>query len=271
MKISTAAWLRAFACTVLFGGALCASPAMAQRGISTTSSGADPTLPVSVSRLVDCELRNTAATIGGATSGGSADVCSRVSQFGETLAQVQDITSGYNAANPANLYSLQLLNITPDRLRFGDTVSSGGLFDTVDGAGLGGGQVGMRFLRGSIGSFVMAFSGTYDDGLPGNAQDLWSAYYLFDDVEIKRFGVDNMGTGLMNYQLFENRSRIDPFTGLPEYFRDSTISLIVNQVSVYQLDRQPQRNNVPEPGTAALVGVGMAAWVAARGRRRAVA
>lgn len=271
MKISRAQFVRQLACIVLAGSALYASPALAQRGISSTSSGNDPTLDVAVTRLVNCELLNTDARINGRTSGGAANACSRVSQFGETLSQVQAITTSYNAANPANLNDLLLLNTTADRLAVGDIVSSGGLFTTVMGGGLGGGEVGMRFLRGATGSFVMAFSGIYDDGVPGNAADLWSAYYLFDDVQIQPYGIDNIESGLMNYRLFEKRSQFDPFTGLFRNFRDFTRSLVVNQVSIYQLASQQRVGVIPEPGTWALIGAGLFAAVATRRRMAASA
>lgn len=254
-------------------GAMWAQPALAQRAISNSNIGGDPTLDVGVSRLVLCELSNTKARLNGVASGGAADACTRTT-FGETLAQVQAITSGYNAANTGSLYDLQLLNTTADRLTLGSAVSTSGLFRTVPGGGLtgdgglGNGQVQMEFLRGAVGNFVMAFSGTYDDGVPGNAADQWSAYYLFDDVEIKPFGIDNLGTGLMNYRLFQNRSRIDPFTGLTENFRDFTSSLVVNQVSIYELARQDRSISVPEPASWALVAAGLA-FAAGLRRRRA--
>ena len=264
--------LRAFISIGLLGLTLAANPALAQRAISNTSSGNDPTLDVAVSRLVNCELGNTNARINGFTSGGAADACSRVSQFGETLAQVQAITAGYNAANGSRPYSLQLVNTTADRLSLGNTVSSGGLFGIVAGGGLtgtgglGNDHVEMQFLRGAVGSFVMAFSGTFDDGVRGSALDPWSAYYLFDDVQIRPFGSDMLGTGLMNYKLYESRSRVNPLTGGTESFRDFTRSLVVNQVSIYGLVRQDQTGVVSEPGTWALVGAGLAgaAWVRRR-------
>ena len=274
MNSQSSVWLRAFACIGLLGMVLATNSALAQRAISNTSSGGDPTRDVAVDRLVNCELGNTSATVGGAISGGFADACSRVNQSGETLAQIQAITAGYNAANPASLYNLQLLNITADRLSLGNSVSSGGLFGIAAGGGLNGmGALGndhveMQFFRGAVGSFVMSFSGTFDDGLPGNTADSWSAYYLFDDVEIRPFGIDSISTGLMNYRLFQNRSRVDPLTGGTELFRDYTRSLVVNQVSIYALDRQDRTGTVPEPGTWALVFAGLsgAAWV--RRRRR---
>lgn len=270
MLTLNAPWLRHMAGAALLGVALLASPAWAQRGISSTSSGNDPTLDVAVGRLVNCELRNTSARVNGATSGGAADACFRDGLSGETLAQVQAITSAYNTSNPAWPYELQLLNTLADRLTLGNTVSSGGLFGIVAGGGLtgtgglGNDHVEMQFLRGAVGSYVMAFSGAYDNGVPGNPLDLWSAYYLFDNVEIKRFGIDAIGSGLMNYKLFENRSRLDPFTGGTDFFRDYTSSLVVNQVSVYELDRV---SVVPEPGTWALVLVALASLVTTRRRR----
>jgi PEP-CTERM motif len=258
---ATTRWLLGSLC---MAGALWAQPALAQRAISNTNIGGDPTLDVGVSRLVGCELRNTAARLDGISSGGAADVCTRTT-FGETLAQVEAIAAGYNAANVGSLYDLQLVNTTADRLTLGSTVSTGGLFRTVSSSGLGSGEVRMAFLRGAVGNFVMAFSGTYDDGVPSLAADQWSAYYLFDDVEIKPFGIDLLGTGLMNYKLFQDRSSINPFTGLTENFRDFTTSLVVNQVSIYQLDRVERSTHVPEPATWALVAAGL---VCATGLRR---
>jgi hypothetical protein len=266
--------LRALAHGFLVGCALFASSAMAQRGISQTSSGNDPTLEIAVNRLVGCDIGNTNARINGNTSGGAADACSRVSQFGETLAQVQAIAASYNAANPSSPYALQLVNTAADRLSQGSTISSGGLFGIVAGGGLlgngglGNGHLEMQFNRGAVGSFVMAFSGTYNDGIPGNAADQWSAYYLFDDVEIRPFGFDNLGTGLMNYRLFDYRFQFVPSTGLFQRFRDYTSSLVVNQVSIYQLDRETRPGTVPEPGTWALVLAALTGAAVMRRRRR---
>lgn len=268
MTFSKKNLLKAFAYGLLSSCALFASTAMAQRGISSTSSGNDPTQEIAVNRLVNCELRNTDARINGIVSGGAANACSGGSPFGETLAQVQAITTGYNAANPGNLNDLLLLNTTADRLSLGDVVSSGGLFTTVAGGGLGGGHVGMRFLRGATGSFVMAFSGFYDDGIVGLAQDQWSAYYLFDDVQIRAYGSDNLESGLMNYRLFQNRSQFEPSTGSFNNFRDFTRSLVVSQVSIYELASQQRVGAVPEPGTWALVAAGLVAAVGACSRRR---
>jgi hypothetical protein len=271
-RVTTNATFRLLLSSLCVAGALWAQPALAQRAISNSNAGGDPTLDVGVSRLVGCELRNTAARLNGVASGGAADACARTT-FGETLAEVQAITSGYNAANPANLYDLQLLNTTADRLTLGSAVSSGGLFRTVPGGGLtgdgglGNGQVQMEFLRGAVGNFVMAFSGTYDDGMPGNAADQWSAYYLFDDVEIKPFGIDNLGTGLMNYKLYQNRSIVDPRDGSTQNFRDFTTSLVVNQVSIYELARQNRSTSVPEPASWALVLGGLACAAGLRRRK----
>ena len=260
---TTSRWLLGSLC---LASALWAQPALAQRAISNSNIGGDPTLDVGVSRLVGCELANTAARLGGVSSGGAADVCSR-STFGETLAQVEALTAGYNAANTGSLYDLQLLNTTADRLTLASTVSSGGLFRTAPGGGLGEGQVRMQFLRGAVGNFVMAFSGTYDDGVVGLAADQWSAYYLFDDVEIKPFGIDTLGTGLMNYKLYQNRSIVDPRDGSTQNFRDFTTSLVVNQVSIYQLDRVERSTSVPEPATWALVAAGLACAAGLRRRK----
>ncbi len=273
MMLSPAAFLRRFACSFLVLGAICADPAMAQRFISNSDSGNDPTQDVAVSRLVSCQLGNTNARINGTRSGGDADLCSRVNQSGETLAHAQTLISTYNAANPSKPYTLQLVNTVPDRLSLGNTVSSGGLFGTVTGGGLtgngglGNDHVEMQFRQGAVGSFVMAFSGTYDDGLPGNTLDPWSAYYLFDDVEIRPFGIDNIGTGLMNYKLYQNRSRVNPLTGGTDLFRDYTSSLVVNQASIYRVD-QIMAVPVPAPGTGALMALGLAGVVAACRRQR---
>jgi PEP-CTERM motif len=266
---AAARWLLGGLC---LAGALWAQPALAQRAISNSNIGGDPTLDVGVSRLVGCEVWNTAARLNGIASGGAADACARTT-FGETLSQVETIAAGYNAANPGSLYDLQLLNTTADRLRLGDTVSSGGLFRTVPGGGLtgdgglGNGQVQMEFLRGAVGNFVMAFSGFYDDGVIGLAADQWSAYYLFDNVQIAPFGIDTLGSGLMNYKLFQYRSRVNPSTGLTENFRDSTTSLVVNQVSIFQLDRVDRSTSVPEPATWALVAAGLACAAGLRRRK----
>lgn len=265
MPFSTTA-TRWFMGSLCLAAALWAQPALAQRAISNTNAGNDPTREVGVSRLVGCELFNTYAGIGTTISGGKADTCARTT-FGETLAQVEAIAAGYNAANPGSLYDLQLINTTADRLTLGDAVSSGGLFRTAPGGGLGNGQVQMEFLRGAVGNFVMAFSGFYDDGVIGLAADQWSAYYLFDDVEIKPFGIDNLGTGLMNYKLYQDRSRVNPLTGLTENFRDFTTSLVVNQVSIYQLDRVDRSTSVPEPATWALVAAGLACAAGLRRRK----
>lgn len=267
MARSTTALGRIAASTALLACALAATPVLAQRAISNTSNGNDGTTPRSVAALVDCEVLNTRANFG-FFSGGAADVCSR-GAFAETLAQVEAIAGNYNTAHQAaNGYALQLVNTTADRMTLGEVASSGGLFNTVSGHPLGGTDVGLRFLRGAVGNFVMAFSGTYDDGFPGNALDTWSAYYLFDNVEIKPYGIDSNETGLMNYRLFDDVGRLNPFTGNTEFTRDSTISLRVNQVSVYQLDRVPAAS-VPETGSLWLVGAGLAALAAVRRRKPA--
>lgn len=259
MSRSFTALGRIAASTGLLACALVAMPVLAQRAISNTNNGNDNSTPRSVDRLVACDVFNTQANFEGFYSGGFADLCSR-GAFAETLDQVAAIAADYNTAHQAaNGYALELVNHTADRMSRGDLTSSGGLFNTVSGHPLGGADVGLRFLSGAIGNFVMAFSGTYDDGIPGNVADAWSAYYLFDNVAIS-------GTGLMNYKLTSLVEVFDPSTGNFVFRRDFTTSLLVNQVSIYQLDRVPV-SSVPEAGSLWLVGAGLAALAAVRRRK----
>ena len=251
------------AAALLTGGLLGAGVALAQRAISNTNAGNDPTLERrGGTALVGGDVSNTFTRIGGLTAGGSADVFAVTSSV-ESDAAARSLAAAYGGSST---YTLSLsTNAIPDRAT-GNGVSSGGLFSLVTGLGDGQGAAQLAFQRQQAGDFVFAFSGVYFPNGPQALSSAWSAYYLFDDVQVEKYDLSATGaiTGVMNFELFERDSRTDPTTGDTTNYRDYAAGLVVNQVSIYTLDRQA----VPEPGSLAIVGLGLALMVAARQRRR---
>lgn len=265
--------LKSFVVTALLtGGLLGAGAALAQRAISNTNAGNDPTLERrGGTALVGCEVSNTFTRIGGLTAGGSADLCSVMSS-GESAAAAGSLAAAYGGSSA---YTLSLSNAAVDRAS-ANGISSGGLFSLETGTpGVGPGAAQLAFQRQQAGDFLIAFSGYYPvlTGL-ANAQSAWSAYYLFDDVQVEQFvpGATGAIRGLMNFELFERGSffDFDPNTNTTTLrpTRDYTAGLVVNQVSIYTLDRTPKANSVPESGSLALAGLGLVLLMAACRLRR---
>ena len=256
------------ATALLTGGLLGAGAALAQRAISNSNAGNDPTLERRGGMaLVLGDVSNTFTRIGGLTAGGSADIFF-ITSLGESAAAAGNLAAAYGGSST---YTLSLSNAAVDRAS-ANGISSGVLFSLETGtAGVGAGAAQLAFQRQQAGDFVFAFSGFYPviDGL-NSARSPWSAYYLFDDVQVERFDPSASGAimGLMNFELFERDSRVDPLTGNTTNYRDYTAGLTVNQVSVYTLVRTPKANSVPEAGSFALAGLGLALLVAARRLRR---
>ena len=256
------------ATAALTGGLLGAGAALAQRAISNTNAGTDPTLERrGGTALVGCDVSNTFARIGGINAGGSADLCS-VTSAAESAAAAGNLAAAYGGSST---YTLSLSNAAVDRAS-ANGISSGVLFSLETGtAGVGAGAAQLAFQRQQAGDFVFAFSGFYPvlTGL-ASGRSAWSAYYLFDDVQVEQFALGAPGAmnGLMNFELFERDSRVDPVTGNTTKYRDYTAGLTVNQVSIYTLVRTPKANSVPESGSLALAGLGLALMVAARRLRR---
>jgi PEP-CTERM motif len=254
------------ATTLLTAGLLAASAALAQRAISNSRSGNDTSTPRVGPELVGGDIFNTDAQIAGANFGGRADVFSVMSSV-ESAAAARLLAAGYGGSSTHTL-SLAM-DATPDRA-VGNGISSKGLFKLSTGLGDRQGAAQLAFQRPQFGDFLFVFSGTYPNntGLASERRD-WSAYYLFDKVGVVTDDGADTVEGYMNFELFKSSSGIlNPLTGITPLYKDYTTGLVVNQVSIYTLDRTLRPNAVPEAGSLALAGLGLAVLVAVRRRRR---
>lgn len=240
------------AALVVCSALLTAVPAHAQRALTNTNSGNDPP-PArrDTNALVACSVRNTA----GLLDVGRADACLGLLPSAESTAPITALIDSYNMS--AGLaYTLALSAAAPDRQTAGGPLlSSGGLFE-ASGLGVSGIVPTLKFLREDIGSFVFAYSGVYSNA-GTNGQSLeWSGYYLFDDV-ITNFSLtaSNLNVGQMPFRAFQEETFL--FFG-PNGLEDRprwafTEGIVLNQISVYRLNR------VPEPATWALVALALVA------------
>jgi PEP-CTERM motif len=252
------------ATTLLTAGLLAASAALAQRAISNSRSGGGSDLVslTPVPTLVGCNRSNTFSITNPSSPGlgGFSDACA-VKEFGETIEAASSLVAGY-VGKPNSLYTLSLAaDAIPDRATAtANGSSSGGLFSL---SGVGTDAVTLEFQRGQVDDFVFVFSGVYfPNGVQGTSSP-WSAYYLFDDVFVEPYSdISGVIRGGMNFELFE-----DVIVG-SDRVRNYTTNLAVNQVSIYTLDRTLRPNAVPEAGSLALAGLGLAVLVAVRRRRR---
>ncbi len=239
---------------------LASGTALAQRALTNTNSGGDPPPPTRiVNTLTQCDVNNTRRL-----NTGAADACLGQVQRAENTADVQGLAATYSAGLA---YTLSMSLAVPDRQSVGGpSVSSGGLLAAT---GLGTGSLFIKFQRQEVGSYVFAFSGTYDDAATGNAFEQWSGYYLYDFVQST---VDVLSG--MPFQPFQSSSFITfPVFGGDPVFNprhDYTRGLVVNQVSVYQLDRTPSSGTgqVAEPATWLLSGLALLALGLASQRRK---
>lgn len=236
---------------------LASGTALAQRALTNTNSGGDPPPPTRiVNTLTQCDVNNTRRL-----NTGKADACLGQVQRAENTADVQALAATYSAGLA---YMLSMSLTAPDRQSVGGpTVSSGGL---LAAGGLGTGGLFMTFQRQEVGSYVFAFSGTYNDVATGNAFEQWSGYYLYDFVETTTVAG-------MPFSPFEVSYFITfPVLGGDPVFNprhDYTRGLVVNQVSVYQLNRTPNSGTgqVAEPATWVLSGLALLALGLASKRR----
>ncbi len=242
MNNSISSWLRRGAVSLAL---VClAGSALASRTVTSSDSGGGGRDAIASGNLNTCGVDDFWRP---------ADACGGFFSYGEDSNAVQALVAGYDLNNPNVAWGTAPTQV--DRQISGGA-STNSLF-TTSVSGIFGEA---RFQQDLAGSFVVALSGTW--GATGSPRLAWSAYYLYDDVIVEKYDINNFGKRL-TFSLWGDdlplNAQQTPGGALDAYVMQG---LSVDEVSIYQF-ATTRTANVPEPSSLLLSGLALGALGAA--------